>query len=170
MEWVLLFVVGLALVVVEMFIYHGTVIIGLLGAGLMLIALIMAMVDIYPGMPSVPSLPQLRLPIEQVLIAMGGGAVAIAILSRFLPRTSVYQKIVSQSASGMKTEAIVQRQKVSRQGQVGVSLSPLRPGGKAQFGDEILDVISQGDMVSAGTRVRIIGYSGTEAIVEVMPQ
>src|SRR2546427_8964798 len=70
MEWVLVFILGLALVVVEIFIYPGTIAIGLLGAALMLVALVMAMVDIYPGMPSVPSLPQLELPIRQILIAM----------------------------------------------------------------------------------------------------
>ena len=168
MEWVLVFLVGLALVVVEIFIYPGTIAIGLIGTGLMLVALVMAMVDIYPGMPSIPSLPQLDVPIRKILIAMGGGAAAILILSRFLPRTSVYQKLVSQSASGVKTEAAVEKQKASRQGQIGMTISPLRPGGKAQFGDEILDVISQGDLVAKGTRVRIIGYSGTEALVEVL--
>src|SRR5436190_4625932 len=73
MEWIVVFIVGLALVVVEIFIYPGTIVVGLLGAGLMLVALVMAMVDIYPGMPGVPTLPQLRMPIEQILIAMAGG-------------------------------------------------------------------------------------------------
>jgi len=168
MEWLVVFIVGLGLVVVEIFIYPGTIAIGLLGTGLMLVALVMAMVDIYPGMPSLPTLPQLKMPLEQILIAMAGGVVAIAILSRFLPKTSIYRKIISQSASGMKTEAALDLQKVSRQGQIGVAISPLRPGGKAQFGDQILDVISQGDLVSEGTKVRIIGSSGSQAVVEVV--
>ena len=37
-----------------------------------------------------------------------------------------------------------------------MTISPLRPGGKAQFGDAILDVMSQGDMLPKGTAVRII--------------
>jgi membrane-bound serine protease (ClpP class) len=140
----------------------------LIGAGLMLVALIMAMVDIYPGMPSIPTLPQVEIPIQKILMAMAGGAVAIVVLSRFLPQTSFYRKLISQSASGMKTEAAVEKQKASRQGEIGVTLSPLRPGGKAQFGERILDVISQGDMVDKGTRVRIVGSSGAEAVVEVV--
>jgi len=94
----------------------------------------------------------------------------ILILSRFLPKTSVYRKVVSQSASGMKTEAVLERHKASRQGQIGVTVSPLRPGGKARFGDENLDVISQGDFVAAGTKVRIIGSSGSESVVEPVGQ
>jgi membrane-bound serine protease (ClpP class) len=49
---------------------------------------------------------------------------------------------------------------------VGVAISPLRPGGKAQFGNDILDVISQGELIDKGSRVKIIGHSGTAAVVE----
>ncbi|MBK8000513.1 MAG: ATP-dependent Clp protease proteolytic subunit [Verrucomicrobia bacterium] len=48
-EWVVVFVLGLALIIVELFVYPGTIIIGMLGATLMLAALIMAMVDLYPA-------------------------------------------------------------------------------------------------------------------------
>jgi len=120
----------------------------------------------YPGMPPVPTLPQLQAPLQTLLIATAGGLVAVLILSRFLPRTPLYRTIVSQSASGIRTEMVQEQQKQSLHGQVGVTISPLHPGGKAQFGDRILDVISQGDVVPAGTRVRVIGYSGTQPIVE----
>ncbi len=167
MEWIVVFLLGLALVIVEIFVYPGTIALGLAGAALMLIALIMAMVDIYPGMPSFPSLPQLKLPIQNILIAMAGGGVAIGILSRVLPKTTLYGKLVSQSASGVRTGVTQEKQRTARLGQTGLAISTLRPGGKAQFGDEILDVISQGELVPKGTKVRIIGYSGGEAIVEI---
>ena len=167
-EWVVVFLLGLALVAVEMFVYPGTIAIGLAGAGLMMAAIIMAMVDMYPGMPSVPSIPQLQFPIQQLAIAMFGGAVAIWLLSRWLPKTSVYHALVSRSASGVQSGRLLQADQSSQLGQIGVAVSQLRPGGKAQFGDRILDVISQGDLVTKGTRVRIIGFSGTEALVEVV--
>ena len=80
----------------------------------------------------------------------------------------MYKDLVSQSASGMTTLAANQQQQAALKGQVGVAVSTLRPGGKAQFGERILDVISQGDMVAKGTKVRIVGYSGAEAVVEVV--
>jgi membrane-bound ClpP family serine protease len=67
----------------------------------------------------------------------------------------------------VRTGATQEQQRTARLGQTGLAISTLRPGGKAQFGDEILDVISQGELVPKGTKVRIIGYSGGEAIVEV---
>jgi len=170
MEWVIVFLLGLGLVALELFVYPGTIALGLVGGAMMLAAILMAMVDMYPGMPPVPTLPQLRFPLQTVLIATAGGVVAILGLSRILPKTSVYRAVVSQSASGMRTEAAQAQQKVTLQGQKGVTVSPLRPGGKAQFGDQILDVISQGDMVPKGAPVRVIGYSGTQAIVELVAE
>ena len=77
-------------------------------------------------------------------------------------------RLVSQTASGVSTVAELEQKQKSRVGRVGVAISPLRPGGKAQFGDEILDVMSQGEMIDRGQRVRIVGHSGTEAVVEAV--
>jgi membrane-bound serine protease (ClpP class) len=172
-EWVVVFILGLALVIVEIFVYPGTIMIGLLGAALMLAAIIMAMVDLYPApgpgvLPAMPSMDKFQLPFRHLLLATLGGGLGIWLASVILPKTSLYRAVVSQSASGVKTEATLEQQKKSRQGQLGVTLSALRPGGKAQFDDDILDVISQGEMVPKGTPVRIIGASGAEALVEVV--
>jgi membrane-bound ClpP family serine protease len=76
--------------------------------------------------------------------------------------------VVSTAVSGARTDAEQAQTKSSLLGAEGVTTSVLRPGGKAQFGERLLDVISQGDMVPRGARVRIIGYSGGEAIVEIV--
>lgn len=172
-EWVVVFILGLALVVVELFVYPGTVVIGMVGAVLMLAAIVMAMVDLYPApgpgvLPALPTVDKFQLPMRQLLIATIGGGVGIWLASLFLPKTPLYRAMVSHSASGVKTEAEFAQIKKSRQGQMGVAISALRPGGKAQFGDDILDVVSQGEMVPKGTQVRIIGTSGAEALVEVV--
>ena len=174
-EWVVVFVLGLALIIVELFVYPGTIIIGMLGATLMLAALIMAMVDLYPAttpgvLPSMPSLDKFELPLKNLGIATLGGGLAIWIASLLLPKTPMYRAMVSQSATGMKTEALLEAKQKSLQGQIGVTTSALRPGGKAQFGDAIIDVISQGDMLPKGTRVQVIGSSGAEAIVAAVKE
>jgi membrane-bound serine protease (ClpP class) len=166
LEWIAVFVIGLALLALELFVFPGTTLLGLIGTALMLVALVMAMVDVYPGMPALPTFKMLELPLRDLFIAFLGGAVVVVVLSRWLPKTSFYGKLVSQAASGVTTAAKLERQQMSRLGQVGVAISALRPGGKAQFGNEILDVISQGELIDKGQRVKIIGHSGTEAVVE----
>jgi membrane-bound serine protease (ClpP class) len=174
-EWVVVFMVGLALVIVELFVFPGTIIVGLAGAALMLVAIVMALMDLYPnpgpgpGLPTIPNLEvQLQIRMRDLLITLVGGGVGIWAFSRVLPKTSIYHTLVSQSASGVATEATLESQQTSRLGQEGVAISPLRPGGKARFGDAVLDVVSQGDLVPKGARVRVIGSRGSDALVEVV--
>jgi membrane-bound serine protease (ClpP class) len=165
LEWAALFLLGLALVAVELFVFTATVIPGLVGAALILISLLMATVDLYPGMPAVPSLPQLKVPLQDLLVAMGGASVCIWILSRVLPRTPFYGVLVSKSASGETSVQLMHSKQERQIGLQGVAISNLRPGGKAQFGDEYVDVITQGDLIAKGTKVKIIGHSANQAVV-----
>jgi len=168
LEWVAVFIVGIALVVLELFFFPGTLVLGLTGFGLILASLVMAMVDIYPGAPSLPTLPQLTVPLNDLALAAVGAVVVILILSRVLPRTSFYPALVSQGASAMQTEAAIATAQQQHIGMVGVAISTLRPGGKAQFGDELLDVVTEGDLIEPGRKVRIVGSSGHEAVVEAV--
>ena len=64
--WIIVFVVGLILVLLELLVFPGTIIAGIAGAVLMLVALVMGMVDMYPGTPVLPSFPQLQVPLRDV--------------------------------------------------------------------------------------------------------
>lgn len=164
--WAVVFVVGLILVALELFVFQGSMIAGVGGAVLMLVAIVMGMVDMYPGTPRLPTLPQLQLPLRDLGIALVGTVVMAAILSRFLPKTSLFQKLVSQTASGVSSVAAQEAQQEARLGQTGVTISQLYPGGKAQFGDQILDVLTQGELIEKGRPVKIIGHTGPDAVVE----
>jgi membrane-bound serine protease (ClpP class) len=166
MEWVLVFFLGMALVLIELFAFPGAIFIGLGGGLLILLALIMGMVDLYPGSPTLPSWPQLALPMRNLSLALILSVVAMLVLARWLPKTSIYSTLVSTSASGVSSVAAQSASHKSQLGSLGVTLCPLRPGGKARFGEGTVDVISQGEMIPTGEKVRIIGHSGTEAVVE----
>lgn len=168
MEWILVFGLGVLLVVLELFAFPGTIVLGVAGAALMLVAIIMAAVDVYPGDPVLPTLPKLTFPMTNLSIAVVGSLVIIFILSRLLPHAPLYRVFVSEATSGVGAETVQQRERSLLLGQTGVTVSNLRPGGKAQFGDQIIDVISQGDLVAKGTRVRIMDFSAREAVVEVV--
>jgi membrane-bound serine protease (ClpP class) len=164
--WIVLFILGIVLVLVELLLVPGTFIAGISGVMLMLVALIMGMVDVYPGAPTVPALPDLKAPLRDlslaVLIALG----AVLILARYLPETSIYHKLVSQSASGVQSVAAVETRNVSRLGKTGLTVTNLSPGGKARFDEDLLDVMTRGERIEKGRRVRIIGHSGMDAVVE----
>lgn len=168
LEWLVVFFVGLVLFVLEIFFFPGTIALGMAGAVLMLIAIIMGFVDIYPGMPALPTMEQLKWPLQNLAIAGAASLVMIAILARFLPKTALYGHLVSQGASGAETTRQLEKQSVSRLGQIGVTISALRPGGKARFGDVVLDVVTQGEMIPKGAQVKVIASSGSDPVVEAV--
>lgn len=168
--WAVVFVVALILVASEFFVFPGTFIAGISGAVLMLVALVMGMVDMYPGPARLPTLPQLQVPLRNLSIAVLGTVIVGLLLAPFLPKTLLFRKLVSQTVSGASSVATQEAQLEARLGQIGVTLSPLYPGGKAKFDEHILDVLTQGEMVEKGRAVRVIGRTGVSVVVEEVGQ
>lgn len=166
LEWTVIFIIGLALFILELLVFPGTFFVGLIGGAMMLAALVMAMVDFYPGMPTIPSFGLLRDSLFNVTLVLAVALVMIMLLSRFLLKTPIYRRMIAGGASGAGSDLRVAEEQKSRLGAVGVTVSPLRPGGKAQFGESILDVVSNGEMIPRSTKVRVIAFSGSEPIVE----
>jgi membrane-bound ClpP family serine protease len=50
-------------------------------------------------------------------------------------------------------------------GESGVATTPLRPAGKAKFGNEFVQVISDGTPLSTGDAVRVIEVKGNRVVV-----
>lgn len=55
-------------------------------------------------------------------------------------------------------------------GRTGVATTPLRPSGKVRFGDQIVQVVSDGSMIGNGESVRVCEVHATRVIVELDQQ
>jgi len=168
LEWAALFVLGLFLLIIELFFIPGTMIVGLIGAGLMLWSLLMGLVDLDPTVPvwHIPSAAQFKYPLQVLGTSIIGSAVCIVLLSTILPKTAFYGQLISATTSGEQSVVTREKEEKSMMGCEGVSVSTLRPGGKGEFDGKLLDVITDGDMISSGKRIRIVGFSAHDAIVE----
>jgi membrane-bound serine protease (ClpP class) len=112
-----------------------------------------------------PTLPQLRLPLRDLSLSLLATVAVALVLARFLPQTPIFNRLVSQTVSGAASVAAQEQQLDARVGQTGVTLSDLRPGGRARFGEQLLDVVTQGEMIAKGRTVRIISRTGANAVV-----
>lgn len=50
-------------------------------------------------------------------------------------------------------------------GMVGVTITPLRPAGGMRIEGDRVDIVSEGDFIEAGVKVRVIAIDGTRIIV-----
>jgi membrane-bound serine protease (ClpP class) len=167
---VLLFVVGVILLVVEIFVLPGFGIIGVAGALCMIAALFMAMVERFPGGPSLPPMPDMQWAAINLIVAVLSVFVIGFMLAKFLPKTSLYGYLVlgteEKSDKGFEST----KSEPSLVGRKGVLVTDLRPAGVAMIDERRIDVVSRGEYVSKGTAVVVAEVRGVRIVVEAAPE
>jgi membrane-bound serine protease (ClpP class) len=169
-EVMAVFILGMILVLVELVFFPGVTLLALLGTALMLGALLFAMVDFYPSQPLDLSLDTLMRPLLNLGIALVLFVFAVSALARFLPELPFFNRLIlaTQSPTGPSLEKTTPaffepRVKV---GEVGVARTILRPAGKAEFGAALVDVMTDGEFLDPGVKVRVTMVEGDRVFVE----
>src|ERR1700676_651693 len=137
----------------------------------MLAALLGAMIDRYPEQPFFPTGDMLAIPLRNLLIALVAAAIVIALLAKYLPRTSFYRRFAlmtsnppGPSLAGAPREFATAL--ALSPGMEGISVSILRPSGKARFADHVVDVITEGEFIASEKPVKIIQTDGMRVVVK----
>lgn len=170
-EVVALFILGVVLVIIEiLFFAHSTIVFGVVGVFLMLASLLWAMIDRYPGETFFPTGSALAIPLLNLFLALIGAAIIIALLARYLPKTSIYRRFALMTANPPGPSlAGVPREFATgldlSPGTEGISLSILRPSGKARFLDQTVDVVTQGEFIPANTSITVVRRDGMRVVV-----
>jgi membrane-bound serine protease (ClpP class) len=171
-EVVALFILGLVLVLIEiLFFAHSTIVFGVVGVFLMLASLLWTMVDRYPGQNFFPTGRMLAMPLLNMFIAIIGSFIVIALLARYLPRTSLYRRFALMDSNPPGPSlAGAPRQFATAltltPGTQGTAITVLRPSGKACFADHVVDVVTEGEFIAPQTPVTIIQTDGMRVVVK----
>jgi membrane-bound serine protease (ClpP class) len=171
-EVVGLFILGLVLVLIEiLFFAHSTIVFGVVGVFLMVASLLWAMIDHYPGEPYFPTGRMLAIPLFNLLLAIVSAGILIGIMARYLPRTSIYRRFAlttsnppGPSLAGAPREFATAL--ALAPGLQGVSLSMLRPSGKARFAGHVVDVVTEGEFVAPNTPITVVQTDGMRVVVK----
>ncbi len=90
--------------------------------------------------------------------------VAIVLWMKVFPKTRIGRILtVSTDLRGAQSAATDLAELVGR---TGKAASALRPGGFAVVGGRRVDVVTRGEMISAGTPVRVLRVEGSRVLVE----
>jgi len=171
-EVVALFILGMILVLIEiLFFAHSTIVFGVVGVFLMLASLLWTMIDRYPGQNFFPTGKMLAMPLLNMFIAIVGSFIIIALLARYLPRTSIYRRFALMDSNPPGPSlAGVPRQFTTAlaltPGMQGTSVTVLRPSGKASFADHVVDVVTEGEFIGPQTPVTVIQTDGMRVVVK----
>ena len=166
---ILLFVIGLVLLILEVFVIPGFGIAGVLGMSLVVLSVALALVpaNITPA------------PLDMDFLARTGAYLIVtlvvafalgALLAKVLPHTPVVGKFyLGEPAPEMIAHAEaagITSGKKDLVGKGGLAETQLRPAGRAKIDGEYYDVSTQGDMVASGERIEVVSVRGNNIIVK----
>jgi membrane-bound serine protease (ClpP class) len=175
-EVVALFFLGVFLVLIEIFFFaHSTIIFGVLGVFLVIASLLWTMIDRYPQQPFLPTGRMLAIPLLNMFIALVGALIAIALLARYLPRTSLYRRfaLIDSNPPGPSLTGAPRHFATAlalAPGMQGTAVTVLRPSGKARFADHVVDVVTEGEFVASQTPITVIQTDGMRVVVKSAAQ
>ncbi len=165
---VLLFAAGIGFLLLEIFVLPGFGIFGLGGAAMIVASLVLASLTfVVPA--SDGELQQLVRSVGSVALATIAFVVIGFASRRVIFSSPMYKEMVLDAATPEEKELLERREAMADYsrllGQTGVAATDLRPAGKADIDGELLDVITEADLIDKGTPVVVIDTQATRVVV-----
>lgn len=171
----ILFVLGLVLLAMEIFVIPGFGVFGISGLLMMSGALVMAS-HTFSGMSAGQRFEESMSSLGTLAGALTTVIVVAIVLNRFLPSIPILNKLIltppGYAAAGTDTPYLNPSAYGGnpadipvQAGDKGLTVSTLRPSGKANFGEHYLDVFSDGGYIDHGTEIEVIRVAGKRIIV-----
>lgn len=173
-EWAIflvpaLLILGLVLLVIEVHIFPEDFgLLGILGIASLGSSFVLAIVG--HDLPAIPGAREYLEALEKVSFAIIITFAATVITVILIPRMRFWEQararmvLTSTQASelGFRMAEITPETLRDKE---GVTVTPLRPAGKARFEDKVYDVVAEGEFMEAGERVKVIKVEGNRIIV-----
>ena len=165
-EEILVFLLGVSLVVVELFLFPGLIFPAIIGLCMIIGSILWAMVDVWPNTDFTWSVATFEGPIKElsyaILITIG----LVLLLTRILPKTTVWNKLILSSTVGDASfNNATQGESEPVVGALGKSVSELYPIGQVELEGRRYEARSSLGKISKGAVIKVTGRDDHGLIV-----
>lgn len=168
-EPAIIFFIGFALVMIDLFFIPGFFLLAIPGALMMLGSLLWGMSDIWPDQPIEWDSGFLFRPLLNLITGLGGAIVIMALLVRFMPRGGLWGQMVLESAIGGETTLTsTARREPSLIGATGHAVTALFPSGEIEINGKRYDARLAIGTAPPGTQVKVTSVGEFELKVEAI--
>jgi membrane-bound serine protease (ClpP class) len=150
---VALAVIGLVGILWELHVVPGHGLPGILGAGALLVAVLLAF-----------GLPFLFVGVETIATAIVLTVIGFTMTVRAVPQNAWAHRLALSAAQG--PEYVTSTDFGALRGRAGTATSFLRPAGIASIDGRRIDVLTAGEFIAAGTPIRVVRVEGARIFVE----
>jgi membrane-bound serine protease (ClpP class) len=164
---IILFVLGLGLLMLELFVIPGFGLAGIAGIAAIMISLALALVKNIDGFDfSFVPAREIASAFLMVSGTMVLGIVMLLFASKNISQTRIFKRLALNSEQTKEQGFVISAssEKVNL-GKEGVVIADLRPAGKIEIDEVQFDAQSDGEYLSVGTKVKVKGQQGAYLIV-----
>jgi len=155
-ETIILFVVGLLLLLAEIFFIPGFGLAGISGISAILASIFLTFGNIVQATYS-------------ILIALSISVIGFFLLIKYIPSTRTWRKFVLSTEQKKELGYTVETKDLKRlTGEKGIVITPLRPSGIAEVNGKKFNVLTRGEYIDSNTKIKIISVEGNKIVVEAI--
>ncbi len=161
-EELLLFVAGLILLAIEIFVIPGFGVVGITG----IVAIVASLTLATMGQWELITIPDISGALTRITLALVFSIIVTIVLARYLPRTSFGKHLILTDSQEHEDGYIAQFQDQSPLlGLTGTTLTPIHPSGTMEIRDKRYDVVSEGEFIDKHATVKVIDVEGVRIVV-----
>lgn len=167
-EWLELVLLGLGLCCVglEIFVIPGFGVFGI-GGLIMTVAAIVLMSQTFVLPHNAYQLGVITRGLWAALGSLLGLFGGFVLMRQLFPHVPLFRHLIMETPDAIAIDRAEMLADYSRfLNETGLTTTPLRPSGKARFGDEIVQVVSDGSMIDKGVSVTAVDVRGAKIVVE----
>jgi membrane-bound serine protease (ClpP class) len=158
---IIIFVVGVVLLLLEIFVVPGFGIFGILGIVFIVSGLFLGLLSDF----ELIDWDIISTAIIQLAVTFLATFSVILLLLKFLPKTSMLNKLVLQDQVSAKSGYADKESFHVYVGMAGTALTDLRPSGAAMINGKRIDVVTEGDYINHGSEIIVTAIEGSKIVV-----
>ena len=158
---ILLFIIGIILIALEIFVIPGFGVAGISGIILVIASLFLSLTG---GLPFF-DLSIVGKAIIQLAVALGGAFILILLIAKFLPKSTLFNRLVLAEEERADKGFVSYPSAKELIDSEGVALTDLRPAGSAEINGKRYDVVADWQYIEKGKKVKVIRVEGIKVVV-----
>ncbi len=159
---ILMFIIGVALILLEIFVIPGFGIAGVSGIILVFASLFFSLIGGDPFL----DFEMVSNAIIQLSVSLVAAVILIIILAKFLPRTTIFNKFILAVEEKKDAGFVSHSTTDELVGKEGVAITTLRPAGTAKIDGNRVDVVSESEYIEKGQKIKVIAVEGIRVVVK----
>lgn len=158
---ILMFVIGLGLLLAEIFIIPGFGIAGISGIILIFASIFLSLLGSKPFI----DMEAVSLAIIQISGAILFALIGIFVLAKYLPKSRAFNRLVLSQSEKVDEGFVSYPSEKDLLGKEGIAYTTLRPGGTAEIDGKRVDVVAESEYINQGTKIKVLRVEGIKVVV-----